>query len=219
MVRIGPSQGDKRSAERPNWFQITAVQPSNEIFNCLVAVSHARNYDELLYSSVAGFIYIQNVNVDVSITTSVPEQGARVGRACAGAGRGDSDISGALAWNSAGKHAADRLNRDSEPLLGRIVGDEVVEDVFDESLGEVLTVGVIQVWCNAPVVFVECDLPRLFLTVDCQGVSSCSQNSQLREMLLGKRPLNVSPLSQLLNPLRVPALHPSETKRLPQPYR
>ena len=51
--------------ERPEWLGMTPVKPSNEIFNCLIAVSHARNHDELLYSSVAGFIYIQNVHVDV----------------------------------------------------------------------------------------------------------------------------------------------------------
>ena len=64
-ARIERQRGMASHMERPEWLGMTPVKPSNEIFNCLIAVSHARNHDELLYSSVAGFIYIQNVHVDV----------------------------------------------------------------------------------------------------------------------------------------------------------
>lgn len=58
--RVGPlSQGD-----HPDWFRVSQVRVSNEIFSCLIAVSHARNYDELPYTSIAGFIHIQSVNVN-----------------------------------------------------------------------------------------------------------------------------------------------------------
>lgn len=44
--------------------RLNAVHINNEIFNCLLAVSHAKSLDEVLSTSIAGFIYVQSVDME-----------------------------------------------------------------------------------------------------------------------------------------------------------
>lgn len=41
------------------------VKVTNEIFNCILAVSHAQTIEEVPNTSISGFIYIQSINTTV----------------------------------------------------------------------------------------------------------------------------------------------------------
>lgn len=44
--------------------RLSPVLINNELFSCLLAVSHAKTLDEVLSASIAGFVYIQSVDID-----------------------------------------------------------------------------------------------------------------------------------------------------------
>lgn len=70
IYRVGPGQRAPSSAlpigaassQEP--LRLHPVRINNEIFNSLLAVSHAKAIDEVLSMSIAGFIYIQSVDLD-----------------------------------------------------------------------------------------------------------------------------------------------------------
>lgn len=60
-----------------NPLKISKVSDFRDILNCMVAVSHAKTPEELLNTNVAGFIYIQDVDVDKGTVTYLsPRDGA-----------------------------------------------------------------------------------------------------------------------------------------------
>ncbi|CAD7695075.1 unnamed protein product [Ostreobium quekettii] len=72
------------TASLMNPLKITPVRVGNEISNCLLGVSHARTAEEILSVSVAGFIFIQRVDVrddgEGTVTYLAPGPGSLPGR-------------------------------------------------------------------------------------------------------------------------------------------
>ena len=60
---------------------VSKVTPSNELRSCILAVSYAQSEDELLDANIAGFLHVQDVQVDkAKMMVLAPSQGELPGQ-------------------------------------------------------------------------------------------------------------------------------------------